>query len=100
MIKPVSYFEMLWLLQNCSIVCTDSGGLQKEAYFHSKPCITLRNETEWIELIHNGWNVLSGYEITSIKSAFNYDFKKRALDLYGDGSAANLIVNEVEKYLK
>ena len=50
-IKPVSFLEMNWLLNHCALVVTDSGGLQKEAYFHQKPCLTLRNETEWVELV-------------------------------------------------
>ena len=48
---PVGYLQMLWLLQECSVVLTDSGGLQKEAYFSEKPCITLRERTEWVELV-------------------------------------------------
>ena len=50
-INPLGYLEMLWLIQNCSLVITDSGGLQKEAYFFEKCCLTIRNETEWVELI-------------------------------------------------
>ena len=55
---PVGYLEMLWAIQQCAIVITDSGGLQKEAYFLGKHCITLRNETEWVELVDIGANVL------------------------------------------
>ena len=60
LISPVSYFEMIWLIQNCEILITDSGGLQKEAFFLNKICLTLRNETEWIELIKLGVNFLAG----------------------------------------
>lgn len=54
-IDPVGYFDMIELLKRCSLVITDSGGLQKEAYFFKKPCVTLRNETEWVELLDNGF---------------------------------------------
>ena len=57
-------------------MCTDSGGLQKEAYFMGKTCITLRNETEWVELLENGWNVLTGYDVEKIVNAFTHRFEK------------------------
>ena len=57
-LPPVGYLEMATLLQNCILVATDSGGLQKEAFFWRKPCFTLRQETEWLELIEGGWNHL------------------------------------------
>ncbi|WP_416879640.1 non-hydrolyzing UDP-N-acetylglucosamine 2-epimerase, partial [Litorimonas sp.] len=59
-IDPVGYLEMVWLEANCRAVATDSGGVQKEAYFHGKPCVTLRDETEWIELIEVGANCVVG----------------------------------------
>ena len=58
LIDPISYFETQFLLSKASFVLTDSGGLQKEAYFHKVPCITFRSETEWVETIENGWNRL------------------------------------------
>ena len=60
LLEPVSYLHMVWLLEHCKLVVTDSGGLQKEAYFFAKPCITTRDETEWVELVEVGWNVLVG----------------------------------------
>ena len=56
--EPVSYLEMISLLINSRIVITDSGGVQKEAYFSKTPCVTLRDETEWIETLEYGWNRL------------------------------------------
>ncbi|SFV60172.1 UDP-N-acetylglucosamine 2-epimerase [hydrothermal vent metagenome] len=98
-LEPVGYLEMVWLIDNCYLVMTDSGGLQKEAYFFKKPCITLRDETEWIELIDNKFNVLAGADKNNILSlfenyAFNDDF---SIDLYGLGKASRVIVKELLK---
>ncbi len=60
LIEPVGYLEMVWLIDHCDLVITDSGGLQKEAFFFKKACVTLRDETEWVELVDNGFNVLVG----------------------------------------
>lgn len=93
-IEPVGYLEMIWLLQNCSMVMTDSGGLQKEAYFFQKNCITLREETEWVELIQHGANQLAGADYQRITQAFeafsSQGFKARP-GLYGDGKSAEQI---------
>ena len=90
-VNPVGYFEMLYLLQHCSLVLTDSGGLQKEAYFFEKKCVTLRNETEWVELVENKVNLLAGTETEQIlrcvreMSLLTTTFPK---SLYGDGRTA------------
>ncbi len=63
---PVGYLEMVWLLTQCSIVVTDSGGLQKEAYFFGKRCVTTRDETEWVELVSLGWNTIVGADTRAI----------------------------------
>jgi len=95
-IEPVGYFDMIELLKNCKLVMTDSGGLQKEAYFFHKHCITLREQTEWVELVQNGYNELTGANTELILKAFNgisnrtTDFSKT---LYGDGKAGEHIVN-------
>ena len=65
-IAPVGYFEMIWLIKHCNFVMTDSGGLQKEAYFGNKYCITIRTETEWKELVEKNYNFISGYEKNNI----------------------------------
>ena len=59
-ISPVSYFDMLILQKSSKFIMTDSGGVQKEAYFNNRPCITLRNETEWMETVEKGWNQVVG----------------------------------------
>ena len=96
MISPVGYLEMLWLIQNCNLVITDSGGLQKEAYFFEKCCLTTRTETEWQELIEGGNNILVGYDTNKIMSEFNTQRKFiSAGRLYGKGNSAELILNEI-----
>jgi UDP-GlcNAc3NAcA epimerase len=101
-IDPVGYLEMVWLIDNCDFVMTDSGGLQKEAYFFEKQCITLRDETEWIELVECGANTLVGADKNKIIEAYrnNSEFNKQnsKLDLYGGGRASENIVKELLKY--
>jgi UDP-GlcNAc3NAcA epimerase len=100
-LEPVGYFEMIWLLSNCSCVITDSGGLQKEAFFFKKPCITVREETEWVELIHNKVNYLTGSNQQKIVDTFKHvnsisiDF---SMNLYGTGNAGNLIVAKLSMF--
>jgi len=101
-IEPVGYLEMIWLIDNCDFVMTDSGGLQKEAYFFEKQCITLRDETEWVELVECGANTLVGADKEKILEAYknNSEFNKEnsKLDLYGGGKASENIINELLKY--
>ncbi|RAJ10523.1 UDP-GlcNAc3NAcA epimerase [Chitinophaga skermanii] len=90
-IEPVGYFDMLQLIQNAHLVITDSGGLQKEAYFFQKPCITTREQTEWVELVDNGYNILTGADADKIIAGYNtMKGKSISLDknLYGQGNAA------------
>ena len=94
MIDPVGYFDMLALLENCSLVMTDSGGLQKEAYFFKKHCITLRDQTEWVELIEAGANSIVGADKSKILSAYHANKNSKLVEskpLYGNGNAAELI---------
>lgn len=96
-IEPVGYLEMVWLLGNAYMVITDSGGLQKEAFFFKKPCITLRDETEWVELIKYNFNVLAGAKKEKIIYAFrghqfNTDY---SIDLYGSGKASEKVCKEL-----
>jgi len=94
---------MLELLKNCRMVMTDSGGLQKEAYFFSKPCVTLRDETEWRELLSLGCNVLAGADkqkiLSSVDSMLNYKFKSED-GVYGSGNAAEMIIQAIEQHLQ
>lgn len=98
MIEPVSYFNMLLLECRARFVMTDSGGVQKEAYFFRVPCITLRDETEWVETLENHCNVLAGSCKKTILEA------TRAIGtagpwtaVYGDGSSGMAIVNALEQ---
>ncbi len=99
-IEPVGYLEMVYLLEHCKLVMTDSGGLQKEAFFFMKPCITLRDETEWVELVHHGFNTIVGADKSKILMAFqsqNYDLDFD-IDLYGNGEASANIVQALASY--
>jgi UDP-GlcNAc3NAcA epimerase len=98
-IDPVGYLEMVWLIDNCKYVMTDSGGLQKEAYFFNKQCITLRDETEWIELVEHGFNFLVGANKDKILNACSNlsEFSRGSdrLNLYGSGNASTIITNNL-----
>ena len=99
-IDPVGYFDMIMLLKNAELVITDSGGVQKEAFFFGKQCITLREQTEWVELVEKGFNVLVGSDSRRLISAFN-SFSTQESDfsanLYGNGHAAKTIAEIIQK---
>jgi UDP-GlcNAc3NAcA epimerase len=96
-LEPLSYLEMQRLLMSANVILTDSGGVQKEAYFHQVPCITLRDETEWIETVDAGWNQLVGADKEKILSAFRKEKISvcKQDELYGDGSAAEKILDSL-----
>jgi UDP-GlcNAc3NAcA epimerase len=91
-ISPVGYLEMITLLNNCQKVLTDSGGLQKEAYFLQKPCITLREETEWIETLEGNWNFTVGTNRQKILDKMSISEFGPQQNAFGDGKAAHKIV--------
>lgn len=95
-IDPVGYLEMVWLEANCSVVLTDSGGVQKEAYFHGKYCITMREETEWVELVDIGVNKIVGCSAEKMVEAY-HEFSKfdanNMTEVYGDGFSAQKIIS-------
>ena len=97
-IDPVGYFDMIMLLKSCEMVITDSGGVQKEAFFFAKHCITLREQTEWVELVDKGFNLLVGSDIDKLRDAFDFFRNKQSdfsIDLYGNGKAAEMAAAEI-----
>ncbi len=102
LIDPVGYFDMLELLKHASLVLTDSGGVQKEAYFHALNCVTLRDETEWTELVHGGFNMLAGADADVIEKAFATMIERKndfSGDLYGGGKASGRIADMLLRHL-
>lgn len=103
LIDPVSYLNILALESQCDMVITDSGGLQKEAYFNKKPCVILRPETEWVEIVQNGNAVITDANEEAIREGVNSFMKKGERltypALYGDGKAASFIANEIIRTL-
>ena len=99
-IEPVDYLTMLYLTKNACKVVTDSGGLQKECYILNTPCITIREQTEWVETLKDGYNVLSSPDINELYNKIvdsKIDKSKEKINYYGDGNAAQLIVEIIEK---
>ncbi|PWU00001.1 MAG: UDP-N-acetylglucosamine 2-epimerase (non-hydrolyzing) [Bacteroidetes bacterium] len=95
--EPLTYFEMLLALEECSQVITDSGGLQKESYWAKKPCITLRDETEWTETLVGNWNQLA--KDNNLLEKINIKPKNAWSPLYGKGDAARQIASITKKLL-
>jgi UDP-GlcNAc3NAcA epimerase len=95
-ISPVGYLDMLVLEQNAKAILTDSGGMQKEAYFFGVPCVTMRTETEWVETVEAGWNVVVGADRKKIvEAAISFKTSVQRPELYGDSRAGERIVSMV-----
>ncbi len=100
-VPPMGYVSMLSLLNHAEIVITDSGGLQKEAYFCKKKCIIIRDETEWVELIDSGVHILSDHQ--KLHEVLDETMKKKcdfSLNHYGKGNAGELIINSILDFFK
>jgi UDP-GlcNAc3NAcA epimerase len=95
-IYPVAYFDMIELLRNCALVVTDCGGLQKEAYFFNKYCVTMRDQTEWVELVHNEFNAPVSADSDKILKEANVFLDRKFdkhIDLFSGGKAADRIAD-------
>lgn len=99
LINPLGYEETILKIKNAACVLTDSGGIQKESYLLKTPCITLRNETEWIETLENKWNRLVGLDVLKLEEAFYealvFDKQSKHEQVYGDGNAAIKIIEKI-----
>lgn len=99
-IEPVGYLEMLMLEANSKKIVTDSGGVQKEAYFMEKACVTMRDETEWVETVEVGWNIIVGTDKHKILEGINrFTPNKEHPQIFGDGKASIKIVELIKEFI-
>jgi UDP-N-acetylglucosamine 2-epimerase len=99
LINPLGYQDMIALVSQARVILTDSGGVQKEAYFAGVPCVTLRNETEWVETVEAGWNILAGADsgriVRALAEISGRKKRKSLRTFYGDGRAGQKIVENL-----
>ncbi len=101
MIDPVGYLDMIQLEQHARKILTDSGGMQKEAFFLKRPCITIRDESEWVETVEAGYNVVVGADSDKIREAIrSFAPEHEAGKPYGDGSSAEIIAGKIVEYVE
>ncbi|MCB0836907.1 MAG: UDP-N-acetylglucosamine 2-epimerase (non-hydrolyzing) [Bacteroidetes bacterium] len=100
LVDPVSYLDMIQLEKNAKMIITDSGGVQKEAYFFHRPCITMRDETEWVETVSAGWNKIVGADEKAIIEAITrFTPPDSHPDFYGEGNAGEKIAEVIKNHL-
>ncbi|NFN88063.1 UDP-N-acetylglucosamine 2-epimerase (non-hydrolyzing) [Clostridium sporogenes] len=101
LIEPVGYLDMITLEMNSQKIVTDSGGVQKEAFFMKKPCITMRDETEWVETVKSGWNIVVGTDKNKIlNSILNFQPNGYQKSIFGDGKASYKILDIINNVFK
>jgi len=103
LIEPASFFDMIVLEKNASMVITDSGGVQKESFFFKKPCVILRKETEWKEIVEQGAAMVVDADAVAIENAFDFYTTIGEITfspIFGDGKAAEFICSEMIKYAR
>ena len=103
-LSPQGFLEMNIFEREAKLIITDSGGIQKEAYLHKTPCITIRDETEWIELVESKWNYLVNTNdkkdiLNAIDNQIKFNTNSSHKDFYGDGYSASTIVKKVTEFL-
>jgi UDP-GlcNAc3NAcA epimerase len=99
-IPPASFFDTTVLIKNSQLILTDSGGVQKEAYFHEKPVLILRSETEWVEIVENGTGLITDVDPIKIMNGYQYFQMERNLNfpkIFGNGNSSEFICNEIIK---